>query len=117
MPQYSFRCIACGNSFTVTSREHIPPCPTCGASSPKRNWSFNTGRSFPEHFNHSVGEYVNSKREFYDGLKRQSEIASIRTGVTHDFQPIDPSDMRDASAHGVTEEGLDATRAATFIKD
>jgi hypothetical protein len=25
--------------------------------------------------------------------------------------------MRDASAHGVTEEGLDATRAATFIKD
>jgi hypothetical protein len=64
----------------------------------------------PEHFNNSIGQWVGNKRQFYDGLKRQSEHASIRTGIEHDLQPVDPSDMADMAAHGVTEEGLDTTR-------
>jgi hypothetical protein len=89
---------------------------TCGAH-PTRVWSFNHSRTVPEHFNNSVGEFVTNKRQFYDGLKRQSEASSIRTGIEHDFQPVDPTDMRDASAHGVTEEGLDSTRRALYVKD
>jgi hypothetical protein len=80
-------------------------------------WNFNSGRSFPEHFNNSVGEFVSNKRQFYDGLKRQSEVQSIRTGVEHNYQPVDPTDMADPSAHGVTDEGLDATHRALYVKD
>jgi hypothetical protein len=90
---------------------------TCGAH-PTRVWSFNHSRAFPEHFNNSVGEFVSNKHQFYDGLKRQSEVQSARTGIEHDFQPVDPTDMRDASAHGVTDEGLDDTnRRLRQLKD
>jgi hypothetical protein len=68
----------------------------------------------PEHFNNAVGEFITGKQQFYDGLKRKSEEAWARTGLDHDFQPIDPSDMRDPSAHGVTDEGLEATYRAQF---
>lgn len=64
----------------------------------------------PEHYNTAVGEFITSKQQFYDGLKRQSEVASIRTGIDHNYEPLDPSDMAEASSHGVTEEGLDITR-------
>jgi hypothetical protein len=71
----------------------------------------------PEHFNHSVGEWVSNKRQFYDSLKRKSEQSSIRTGMDVDLQPLTPSDMAEASAHGVTDEGLEDTRRASFLKD
>lgn len=71
----------------------------------------------PEHFNNSLGQYVNNERQFKDGLKRKSDEASERMGHTVDLQPIPAADMADAKAHGVTDEGLDATRRATFSKD
>lgn len=80
-------------------------------------WSFNPIHSMPEHFNNTLGEHVSNPRQFSDGLKRKSEEVSIRTGISHDFQPVDPADMRDMAAHGVTEEGLDETRRASYIKD
>ena len=67
-------------------------------------------RSFPEHFNQSIGQYVNNNREFTDGLKRQSAEMSARMGQDVDYQPLGPSEMAEASAHGVTEEGLEETR-------
>lgn len=70
----------------------------------------------PEHFNHSVGEWVTNRRAFYDALKRKSEESSVRTGMTVDLQPLGPSDMAEASAHGVTDEGLDATYRQQFDK-
>lgn len=82
-----------------------------------RVYSFTTGSGMPEHFNNALGEFVSDKRQFYDGLKRQSEVASIRQGFDVDYQPIDPSDMADPSNHGVTEEGLDDTYRASYIKD
>jgi hypothetical protein len=66
----------------------------------------------PEHFNNAVGRYVNNSRELKDEFKIASENAYIRTGLEADYQPIDPSDFRDASSHGVTEEGLDTTYKA-----
>lgn len=109
MPQYQYRCDGCGNSFTVTDRSSVPPCPTCGLH-PKRVFSFTHSASMPEHFNHSIGEFVTNKRAFYDGLKRKSEESSIRMGQTVDLQPLTPSDMAEASSHGVTDEGLEETR-------
>lgn len=71
----------------------------------------------PEHFNHSVGEWVSNRRQFYDALKRKSDEQSIRRGQTIDYQPLDPSDMSDPSAHGVTDEGLEETHRARFVTD
>ena len=116
MPQYQFRCPSCRSLYTVTEPNHPAPCPSCGVSV-KRVWTFTTGRGMPEHFNNAIGEHVTNQRAFYDGLKRKSEADSIRTGMEHDYQPVDPSDMRDPSLHGVTEEGLDDTYRATFTKD
>ena len=62
-----------------------------------------------EHYNHSIGQFVTNKQQFYDGLKRQGEIASLHSGLDTDYQPIDPTDMKDPSSHGVTEEGLEET--------
>jgi hypothetical protein len=60
----------------------------------------------PEHFNASVGHYVSNSREFADQLKIKSEEASLRTGMDHNFQPVD---VTEAKALGVTDEGLEQT--------
>lgn len=111
--QYQFKCPNCNNIFTVDSRDTAPFCQTCQRST-KRTWSFTTSMGMKEHFNNSVGQYVRNSREFNDELKRKSESESLRTGMDVDYQPIDPSDMRDPSAHGVTEEGLEETYRASY---
>lgn len=116
MPQYQYRCPSCRSPFTVNDNVNIPPCPVCNATS-KRVWNFTSSPSFPEHFNHAVGEHVNTRTKFYDLLKAQSELASIRSGREVDYQPIDPSEMADPKLHGVTEEGLEDTFRATYVKD
>lgn len=65
-----------------------------------------------EHWNNAVGQYVSNRRELDDAFKRSSEAASVRTGLNHEFVAVDPSDMRDASAHGVNENLLESTRKA-----
>jgi hypothetical protein len=57
----------------------------------------------PEHFNNSVGQFVTGKHNFRDVLKRQSEIQTIRTGIEHNYEPVD---LRDQAACGATDEGL-----------
>jgi len=61
----------------------------------------------PEHFNVAVGRPVSSSKQFADELKRKSEEASLRTGMDHNFVPVDVTDMK---AVGATDEGLDHTR-------
>jgi hypothetical protein len=60
-----------------------------------------------EHFNVSTGQFVNNEQQFADQLKIKSEEASLRTGMDHNFVPVDVTDMK---ALGVTEEGLEHTR-------
>lgn len=71
----------------------------------------------PEHFNHAVGSYVSNEREFRDALKVMSEEQSYRVGIDHEYEYLSPADMADASAHGVTEEGLEATERAHYVAD
>jgi uncharacterized C2H2 Zn-finger protein len=114
MANYQFRCPSCRAVYTLESSIHddVPefrPCPRCGHDKSSRQYVFNYSRSFPEHFNQSIGTYVNNNREFTDGLKRQSEQMSVRMGQEVDYQPLGPSEMAEASAHGVTDEGLEDT--------
>lgn len=65
--------------------------PTCG-SPLKRRYSVHFNSVMQEHYNHSVGKPISSMRQFKDELKRSSDRASERTGITHDFQPADPNE-------------------------
>lgn len=62
----------------------------------------------PEHFNTSVGVHVNSERELRDAIKRKSDEASERNGIETNLEYLSRADMADASAHGITDEGLES---------
>ncbi len=50
--------------------------------------------TFEPHFNHAVGRYVTSDRDFRDALKQCAERNSVATGMDHNYEPRYPSDMR-----------------------
>lgn len=77
----------------------------------RRGCSFSFRRSMPEHFNNSTGQYVSNAMEFTDQLKRQSEAQSIRTGMDHNYVPVDVTEMK---ALGVTDDGLEETHRRHF---
>lgn len=115
MANYQYRCPSCSAVYTLeasitTDLPERRPCPRCHFNGSHRDYSFNHTPSFTEHFNHSLGRYVNSNREFKDGLKLQSAEMSERMGMNVDLQPLSPSEMAEASSHGVTEEGLYESR-------
>jgi hypothetical protein len=75
-----------------------------------RKFTFYTGKGLKEHFNRAAGEYVSNQRELDDAFKRKSEEASVRLGIDHEYVAVDPTDMKDASAHGVDENLIESTR-------
>src|SRR5579872_2874780 len=116
MPEYQYKCRSCGVTFVSMSRADIPPCPVCGKKA-TRDYVFQARSSMPEHFNHSIGGYVNNERDLRDALKRRSEEESERVGVDHNYEYVSRADMADASSHGVTDEGLDTTERAHYVAD
>lgn len=105
MPLYQYRCNQCKRLFNTEHRGDSTTCESCGADAP-RKFSFNTSGGMKEHWNIAAGEYVSNRRQLDDALKRQSEAASARTGIDHEFVRVDVADMHDAKAHGVTvDEG------------
>lgn len=111
MAEYQYKCARCRLVFTTLSRTDIPPCPVCQQPS-TRDFSFFFKPDTPEHFNHSVGTYVSNERELRDAIKRQSDESSERNGIEANLEFVSRADMSDMSAHGVTEEGLEESRAA-----
>ena len=103
MPIYQFRCRECGSERESQSRE-IVSC-ACGGVS-RRVFHANIASGFRPHFNHSVGRYVTSQRQFNDALKHASDANSLTTGTDHNYQPVDITDPR---ACGATDEGLEHT--------
>ena len=99
---YEYLCRNCGRRKETQSR--VPDVCVCG-NVYRRVYYCNPMAAFQPHFNHSVGEYVTSKQDFMDVLKRKSDEAST-TGVEHNYQYVDPADTR---ALGVTDEGLNET--------
>jgi hypothetical protein len=109
MAQYQYRCGQCKRLFACETRADATTCPDCLGPA-VRKFSFNTSSSMKEHWNNAVGQYVSNRQEMDDALKRQSEAASVRTGVDHEFVRVDPGDMADPRAHGVDENNLEETR-------
>jgi len=54
-------------------------------------------------FSPATGTYVSGNRNLREQFKIASEQATERTGIPHNFQPVD---MRDTETLGITEEGL-----------
>ncbi len=116
MPIYEYRCNQCGNATSVTydiatyevmkNRPPLCACQIPGGHPMVRVFSFAIKPTMVEHLNHTTGQVVSSERQFRDQLKRQSEEATIRTGIEHNFVPVD---RQDKETLGVTAEGLDAT--------
>ena len=93
VPLYAYLCDSCG-SFDSQHRSNYALCPACGLSS-RRNWAFRrAGTSFRPHFNHAVGEYVESDHQFREALKRSGGEASTS------YTPVYPGDI---SPRGDTE--------------
>lgn len=98
MALYSLRCWDCGSEIDryapMTSPKSSTAC-SCGSVMVRRYTPPATLRSqtFEPHYNHSVGAFVQSRRDFTDALKRGSDEASEVTGVTHNYRPADPRDI------------------------
>lgn len=108
--RYSYQCEVCGGEvidteFRRIGDTHSHTCPECGGLL-RRAVCFVFNRGMREHWNPTLGRHVTNERDFKDGLKIASESASLTTGMDHDIQPVD---LRDADALGVTDEGLEHT--------
>lgn len=109
MAEYQYRCNSCRRLFASFTRADTTTCPDCQGPA-VRKFGFYVSGGLKEHWNNAVGQYVSNEREMSEALKRQSEAASIRTGIEHQYEYVSPSEMADASAHGVSEDGLEESR-------
>lgn len=88
--QYSYYCQECGTEFTSPWHGDRAFCPMEHLA--HRIWRF--GTSFPDqdHFNISAGRHITSRHALSEHAKRESERATLRTGIPHDFQVVDHFD-------------------------
>jgi predicted nucleic acid-binding Zn ribbon protein len=113
MARYGYRCPRCGNELTIRLpiEDYDPSlpvlCTRCGDTCRRTYQPLPFRLPTEGHWNQSVGRYVSGDREFRDELRRASDAATERTGIPHDYKPIDP---RDTEALGVTGEGLGETQ-------
>lgn len=106
---YTFLCEQCGwrqaeygTEINIGDKYTGGTCDLCDGPL-YRTVSFSYHKPLQPHYNNSVGKYVSGQRDFRDELKRQSDTMSLKTGMTHNYQPID---LREKDALGVTDEGL-----------
>lgn len=91
MPLYLFACPCSQESSThrpMTGNTMDKTCPNCGEPM-NRRFTPPGFKTFREHYSAAVGKVVSSDREFREDLKRASEEASIKTGIPHNFVPVD----------------------------
>jgi len=111
--EFLWKCPGCRLTFVSFSRTDIPRCSVCNTDS-KRVYSYNTRVSMPEHYNTSLGAYVTNERALRDAFKEQSDLASERNGIEHNYEYLSRAEMADPTAHGITEEGLDSTHRTRY---
>jgi len=103
MPLYEWRCPKCHAHTTTTDNSTPPTCTLCTISLHRR-YTFYKPAPFTPHFNVSLGRHVSSRQDFLEGLKAASDSATERTGIPHNYVPID---IADRDAFGATDESMD----------
>lgn len=108
MAVYEYKCRECGMADHGTTQRPERRCKFCGGEQ-KRVYSFRMAHVMQEHWSDTIGGYVSDRRKFKSALRQKSDEMTERTGIPHDYQPIDPDTYRDRDAMKVTSEGLDST--------
>jgi hypothetical protein len=72
----------------------LPACSAGCGSEMKRKYSLSIHRPMHDHYNNTTGTMIGSDRQFREELKRQSEAATIKTGIEHNFEPIDRAELK-----------------------
>lgn len=117
MAAFQYKCKSCGlEGLLYGDIGQDPPrpesvCPDCGANDWGRVYSLSVHRPMADHWNNTTGQVVGSMREFKEQLKRKSEEATLKSGIEHNYEPIDYSDF----AHVIEAsdaQGLDDTNRA-----
>lgn len=114
MKLQDYKCKGCDQHFVGTHvlSEDLDKldCPFCERRGLiVKKFSVAVKRPMAEHFNLGTGRWETSMRSIEEHYKKASEEATERTGIPHNFKPVD---LRDKEALGVTDEGLDATARA-----
>ena len=110
MPLHEFQS-TCGHSdevyVPITESPTPFPCPCCPGLMRRRFHAPAMTAAWVGHFNHSVGQWVGSHREFRAALARGAEEASISQNRDVTYTEVHPADRPPPS-----EEGLDEQRKA-----
>ncbi len=93
---YHYRCSSCG-IIKILSCAHDDPTKALyddghmvhepDGGTYRRQWGFRLSKY--AHEDSTTGRVFTSEREFARHLKTKSQIATDRTGIPHDFQPVD----------------------------
>ncbi len=101
--RYTYRCPTHG-AFDSDSRGDELWCPKCHTRS-QRKWSFTVSAPFTAHLNPTTGTIINTPSQFKSELQQANDINEAAGRPSH----LEPVDLRDKAALGVTSEGLPAT--------
>jgi len=110
---FAYKCNVCGARIDSTSRS-LTTCPECLNMALRRDYSsVQIGtRAFKPHFNHAVGAYVRTDREFDDLLRiRGDKAGSSYTRVDPGDVPTPSADdyILDDQARTIRDKNIDPT--------
>lgn len=110
MPMFEYQCRTCGYRHLSDMRgDSLGSC-RCGAGELRRLFSFSFKPIIHPHYNPSIGKVVSDDSQVRSELSRLSDEATARTGILHNYVPVDLRD--DLSSLGMTEEGLNRTESS-----
>lgn len=105
---YVYLCRECNTQIELHMRAASTTCPRCGCRAGRDYRSIQFGQSaIRPHFNHAVGDWVHSSRDFDEKLKRAGE----REGAS--YTRVDPGDMPSPGGSSADESILE-TQAKTL---
>lgn len=88
----------------------VPKCEVCNQDT-KRRYSFYVEKSFVPHYNPSVGSFVSSQSEFNNKLRILGDEQTERTGILHNYVPVE---VGDSQAFGLGGEDVEEFTRARF---
>lgn len=107
MPIYEYKCPKCDTRVLSPKRDNqlTVVCKNCAEFiTHQRVFSFTFRPLMHEHYNHTVHKPVSDMKQFAAELRKQSDLATERTGIEHSYVPVEHGDT---AALGVTNEGID----------
>lgn len=116
-----FVCKQCGyvkdmESSVGVSPTPPPTCPACGDGQWKRDYSgIALARPMMAHWNQTTGSEISDMKGFRDALKRRSEEATLKSGIEHNYEPIDYADFKPVIEQS-DAKGLEDTNRVRYAK-